>query len=89
MTLQTLKTLQTLWTLWTIEMDEEKESENRRSGIAYAAALSLFFTVATLLGLGWLLDRWLGTSPWLMVAGIVVGSVLGLYEFVRLTSKLN
>ncbi len=70
-------------------MDEEKESENRRSGIAYAAALSLFFSVATLLGLGWLLDRWLKTSPWLMVAGIVVGSILGLYEFVRITSKLN
>jgi F0F1-type ATP synthase assembly protein I len=70
-------------------MDEERENENRRSGIAYAAALSLFFTVATLLGLGWLLDRWLKTSPWLMVAGIVVGSILGLYEFVRLTSKLN
>jgi F0F1-type ATP synthase assembly protein I len=70
-------------------MDEEKESENRRSGIAYAAALALFFSVATLLGLGWLLDRWLQTSPWLMVAGIVVGSILGLYEFVRLTSKLN
>ena len=70
-------------------MDKEKENENRRSGIAYAAALSLFFTVATLLGLGWLLDRWLGTSPWLMVAGIVVGSILGIYEFIRLTSKLN
>jgi F0F1-type ATP synthase assembly protein I len=69
--------------------EEEKESENRKSGIAYAAALSLFFTVATLLGLGWLLDRWLKTSPWLMVVGIVVGSALGLYEFVRLSSKLN
>lgn len=57
--------------------------------MAYAAALSLFFTVATLLGLGWLLDRWLNTSPWLMVAGIVVGSILGLYELIRLTSKLD
>ena len=68
---------------------DEKENENRRSGIAYAAALTLFFTVATLLGLGWLLDRWLNTSPWLMVVGIVAGSILGLYEFIRLTSKLN
>lgn len=68
---------------------DEKENENRRSGLAYAAALTLFFTVVTLLGLGWLLDRWLNTSPWLMVAGIVAGSILGLYEFIRLTSKLN
>lgn len=68
---------------------DEEESVNRKSGIAYAAAFSLFFTVVTLLGLGWLLDRWLGTSPWLMVAGIVLGSALGLYEFVRLTSKID
>jgi F0F1-type ATP synthase assembly protein I len=71
------------------EEDHEKENENRRSGMAYAAALSLFFTVAMLLGLGWLLDRWLKTSPWLMVAGIILGSILGLYEFIRITSKLN
>ncbi len=68
---------------------DEKDNENRKSGLAYAAALSLFFTVATLLGLGWLLDRWLGTSPWLMVVGIILGSVLGIYEFIRITSKLN
>ena len=71
------------------EENEQKDNENRRSGMAYAAALSLFFTVATLLGLGWLLDRWLATSPWLMVAGIVLGSALGLYEFIRITSKLD
>ena len=71
------------------EEENEKENENRKSGMAYAAALSLFFTVATMLGLGWLLDRWLKTGPWLMVAGIILGSILGLYEFIRITSKLN
>lgn len=67
----------------------EEENENRKSGIAYAAAITLFVTVLTFLGLGLLLDRWLGTGPWLLVVGIVLGSALGLYEFVRLTSKLS
>ena len=71
------------------EQEENDGNENRKAGLAYAAALTLFFTVAVLLGVGWLLDRWLGTGPWLMVAGIVVGSALGLYEFVRITSKLS
>jgi ATP synthase protein I len=71
------------------ERDDEEQSVNRKSSIAYAAALSLFFSVVTLLGLGWLLDRWLGTAPWLLVAGIVLGSVLGLYEFIRLTSRMD
>ena len=64
------------------------EEENRKSGVAYAAALSLFFSVAAMTGIGWLLDRWLGTKPWLMVVGLVLGAAAGFYEFIRLTSKL-
>lgn len=26
-------------------------------------------------GLGWLADRWLGTSPWLLAIGVMVGFV--------------
>jgi ATP synthase protein I len=69
--------------------EPEEQNENQKSGIAYAAAITLFVTVLTFLGLGFLLDRWLGTGPWLLVSGIVLGSALGLYEFVRLTSKLS
>jgi ATP synthase protein I len=61
---------------------------NRKSGIAYAAALALFSSVISLCGAGWLLDRWLGTKPWLLVFGIVLGAIAGFYQFVRLTSKL-
>jgi ATP synthase protein I len=64
------------------------EDEKRKSGIAYAAALSLFFSVAAMTGLGWLLDRWLNTKPWLMVAGLVLGAAAGFYQFIRLTSRL-
>ena len=67
----------------------DDEETNRKSGIAYAAALTLFVSVATLCGVGWLLDRWLGTRPWLMVVGLVLGAVAGFYEFFRLTSKLS
>ena len=66
----------------------DDQEVNRKSGIAYAAALSLFFSVAAFCGVGWLMDRWLGTKPWLMVAGIVLGSIVGFYQFIRLTSKL-
>jgi ATP synthase protein I len=71
-----------------VPSDREKEETNRKSGIAYAAALTLFACVASLTGVGWLLDRWLGTKPWLLVIGIVLGAVVGFYQFIRLTSKL-
>ena len=69
--------------------DENKEDTNRKTGIAYAAAFSLFAAVVSGLLLGWLLDRWLGTKPWLLVAGVTLGSVAGFYEFIRTTSKLS
>jgi len=68
--------------------DPDKEETNRKSGIAYAAALALFTSVISLCGIGWLLDRWLGTKPWLLVIGIVLGAAAGFYQFIRLTSKL-
>ena len=68
--------------------DDDREV-NRKSAVMYGAALSIFFSVLVCFGIGWALDRWLGTSPWLVVAGIVLGSAFGLYEFVRLTSKLD
>ncbi len=67
--------------------NDDKDA-TRKSAIAYAAGLSIVFSVLSFLGLGWLLDRWLGTNPWLAVAGLVLGSAIGLYEFVRITTKL-
>ena len=61
--------------------------ENRKSGLAYAAGFTLFVSVVAVGGVGWLLDKWLGTQPWLLVVGIVLGSAVGLFEFVRLSSK--
>lgn len=67
----------------------DDQETNRKSGIAYAAAFTLFASVAGLCGLGWALDRWLDTAPWLMAGGLVLGAAVGFYQFIRLTSKLS
>jgi len=67
--------------------EKPDQDENRKSGFAYAAGFTLFASVAAFCVLGWLLDKWLGTEPWLLVGGIVLGSAVGLFEFVRLSSK--
>ena len=69
--------------------EENKEDINRKSGMAYAAAFSLFASVVSGLIAGWLADRWLGTGPWLLVLGIVLGAAAGFYELVRITSKIS
>ena len=68
--------------------DGQEREAARGSGIAYAAGLSIFFSVLTLMGLGWVLDRQFGTS-WMMIAGIVLGAVVGFYQFIRIISRLN
>ena len=63
------------------------QDENRKSGFAYAAGIALFAAVASFCALGWFLDRWLGTQPWLLIGGIILGSAAGLFAFIRLSSK--
>jgi len=70
------------------EPEGDEQETTRSSGVAYAAGLTIFFSVASFMGVGWALDRWLGTS-WIMIAGIVLGSVVGFYEFIRIISQLN
>lgn len=72
---------------------EEKRNEtpdqetNRKSGLAYAAGFTLFASVAAFTGLGWLVDRWLQTDLWFLILGIVLGSITGLYQFIRISSR--
>ena len=69
--------------------ERDEENVTRKSGLVYAGVLSFVLSTVTLLGFGWLLDRWLGTGPWLVVAGIVLGAGVGFYQFVKLLSRVS
>lgn len=51
------------------------------TGIDHAATMGMELLAAILLysALGWLLDGWLGTGPWLLAVGALVGNGAGLY----------
>lgn len=67
----------------------ETESETaRKSGLAYSAGVVFFGSVAFMLFLGWGADLLLGSSPWGVVAGVVIGSIIGFTQFFRLTSRI-
>ncbi len=69
--------------------ERDEENVTRQSGLIYAAVLSFVISTVTLLGLGWVLDHWLGTAPWLVVSGIVLGAGAGFYQFIRLLSRIS
>ena len=49
------------------------------------SGLGMTLVLATVIGLagGYCLDRWLGTSPWLTMIGLLVGIVAGFVNFFR------
>lgn len=69
--------------------EPDDKDVTRKTGLIYAAVLSFVISTVAMLGLGWALDRWLGTAPWLVVAGIVVGAGTGFYQFIRLLSRIS
>ena len=54
----------------------------QRSGPAASAAYTLTGGILVLGGLGYALDRWLATSPWLVLTGLVLGIVVGFYALI-------
>ena len=60
----------------------------RRSGLAYSAGIAFFAAVVFMLILGWGADLLLGTRPFGIVVGIVLGSIIGFIQFFRITSQI-
>lgn len=51
--------------------------------------MQLGLTMVFFVGVGYGLDYWLGTSPWLLTAGAVVGMVALFVQIFRVVADLN
>jgi hypothetical protein len=54
-----------------------------RSAPVAAASYTLIGAIVLLGGVGFLLDRWLGTLPVFLIGGLLLGIAVGFYELVR------
>lgn len=52
-------------------------------GVAFRIGTELVAGVAVGVGIGWGLDLWLGTKPWLMVVFFLLGSAAGMLNVYR------
>src|SRR2546421_11025356 len=67
----------------------DEGAENiRRSGLAWSAGVVFFGSVVFMLFIGWGADLLFGSSPWGLVLGIVLGSVIGFIQFFRISSQI-
>lgn len=75
--------------------EEQVSSSGRRresdaKGFALAMRLSTEFVAGVLVGggIGWLLDSWLGTSPWGLIVFLLLGFVAGVLNVLRAAGKV-
>ncbi|MEE8623068.1 MAG: AtpZ/AtpI family protein, partial [Alphaproteobacteria bacterium] len=58
-------------------------------GLALRIGIELVAPLAVGVGIGWLLDDWLGTGPWLMVVFFFLGAGAGFLNVYRTVSNLG
>ena len=64
----------------------EKTEKGEALGLAFRVSVEIVSAVAIGVVIGWLLDGWLETTPWLMVVFIVLGFAAGILNVYRLAS---
>jgi ATP synthase protein I len=67
--------------------DSPKREEGSALGLATRAITELVVAIAVAMGLGWVLDRWLGTKPWLMLVLLPFGFAAGVLNVMRLSKS--
>jgi ATP synthase protein I len=63
--------------------------EARAASVLAAAGWSFAFSIVIGIGGGVALDRWLGTSPWLLFAGLALGFAAAVTSLVRATNAAS
>ena len=54
-----------------------------RAGPVAVASYTLVGAILVLGGIGYAMDSWLGTTPWFLLGGLLLGIVVGFYELAK------
>lgn len=60
----------------------------RARGLAFSAGIAVIGSVTFLMLLGWFADLLMGTKPWGVVGGIIVGGILGFVQLFRIAGQI-
>ncbi len=68
---------------------DDKNDNNKKGGalgLAFRVGVELISAVAIATAIGWGLDTWLDTRPWLMLVFIILGGAAGVMNVYRMAS---
>lgn len=74
--------------VWSEYKADSPDETARKGGLAWSAGIVFFSSVAFMLFLGWIADWLFGSSPWGLIGGIVLGSIMGFIQFFRISSRI-
>jgi F0F1-type ATP synthase assembly protein I len=66
-----------------------ENSDQSKFALAFAIGGIIAYNIAGGIILGYLLDRWFKTSPWLSITGLILGTIGAFIGLYRIMSKLN
>jgi F0F1-type ATP synthase assembly protein I len=56
-----------------------------RAGSAAGASYTLVGAILVLGAIGYAIDKWLDSSPWGLIIGLALGTIVGFYDLVKTT----
>ncbi len=73
------------------EQDQREPKPSRSRPIGQALRLATEMASALFVGavLGWFLDKWLGTRPWLLLLFLVLGMAAGMLNAYRTATRMQ
>ncbi len=73
------------------EIEAQKDRTNRSRGMTYGLRMSTELVAAIIVGgfIGFMLDQWLGTKPWLFLIFLLMGFVAGVRSVLRTFERVQ
>jgi len=69
--------------------DDDAPARGAGMGLGMRISVELVVTVAVGAGIGYMLDAWLGTAPWLMIVFLFLGGAAGVSNVYRVVQGLD
>ena len=66
-----------------------KDSEQSKLALALGVGTAISSNIVGGILVGYLLDRWFKTGPWLLITGVCLGTVSAFITLYRIMSRLN
>ncbi|MBX7062094.1 MAG: AtpZ/AtpI family protein [Pyrinomonadaceae bacterium] len=64
------------------------DEEVRRFGLGWSAGIAFSGAIVFMVFVGWLVDLLMGTRPWGIVAGVILGALIGFFELFHISSRI-